>query len=45
MKDEKETPVKDYQAPKLIIYGTLEELTKEGGNVGDDGLSGSKAAI
>jgi hypothetical protein len=40
-----ETEKKPYRPPVLTIYGKLDELTKEGGNVGDDGFSGSKAHI
>lgn len=36
---------KEYTAPKFIYYGTLEELTKDAGNLGNDGLAGSKAQI
>jgi hypothetical protein len=34
-----------YQSPKLTSYGTLVELTRDGGTVNNDGLSGSRAPI
>jgi len=40
-----EEPKRPYTPPVLTIFGTLEEVTKEGGNVGDDGFFGSKAHI
>ena len=45
MIDEREEPKREYRPPVLTIYGSVEELTREGGNVGDDGFSGSKAHI
>jgi hypothetical protein len=34
-----------YTPPVLTIYGTLEELTSESGNLSNDGFLGSKATI
>jgi hypothetical protein len=43
---ETSTPEKrKYESPVLTIYGTLEELTKESGNLSNDGFLGSKATI
>lgn len=36
---------KPYESPELVCYGTLEDLTKDAGNLGNDGLAGSKAQI
>lgn len=34
-----------YTAPELTCYGSLEDLTQDAGNLGNDGLAGSKAQI
>jgi hypothetical protein len=34
-----------YNTPELTIYGTLEELTQEAGQLSNDGFLGSRASI
>ena len=34
-----------YTPPKLTIYGTLDDLTKDGGTLNNDGLGGSRGTI
>ena len=36
---------KPYTPPKLTIYGTLEEVTGDGGSINNDGLGGSRGTI
>ena len=39
-----ETPQgrEEYAAPELTVYGTVEELTKNVGTLGSDGVTGSR---
>jgi len=44
--DEKQEQEKrPYTPPKLTIYGTLEEMTGDGGTLNNDGLGGSRGTI